>query len=203
MNMQRKQSGAVLIVTLMLLIVMTVLGLSSMNNSIMEEKMAGNLRNSNMSFMAAESGLRVAEQSIVDLSSKPVPSEDGSSGIWLLDYPDANFDASVDEAPSEFWWLANAQSWWANDADAGTGTDSNTLYHLGDDNALGGTGADADKTLTSHYVVEYLQPVCDTMNVGQQSDQQSCEEYYQITALGLGAGSGSRTYLRSTIKRRF
>jgi type IV pilus assembly protein PilX len=55
------QSGAVLIVCLMFLMIMSVLGISSMNNATLEEKMAGNTRNKHLSFQAAETALRAGE----------------------------------------------------------------------------------------------------------------------------------------------
>lgn len=52
-----KQTGAVLIVSLMLLIIMTMIGVTSMRTTVMEEKMAGNTRDSTLAFHAAESAL--------------------------------------------------------------------------------------------------------------------------------------------------
>ncbi len=193
MSMKLKQNGSVLIISLMLLIVMTILGLSSINSTIMEERMAGNLRNSNLSFMAAESALRSAEQKIADYTknTKPEATETGSSDVWILDYPDQGYDPGVDDYPSEFWWATNPTNWWTA---AGTGifTNNSTEYDAS------GSGA-----LTSYYVIEYMQPICDTLNVGQQSDMQSCRDFYQATALGLGPGGIGKTYLRTTIARRY
>lgn len=56
-----KQQGAVLIVSLIMLLVMTLIGVSAMRATILEEKMAGNYRDSNIAFQAAEAVLRDAE----------------------------------------------------------------------------------------------------------------------------------------------
>ena len=56
-----KQSGAVLIVSLLMLLVTTMLGITSMSTAVMEEKMASNSRQKQLAFQAAESGLRFAE----------------------------------------------------------------------------------------------------------------------------------------------
>jgi len=63
MNRQFRQSqqGAALIVSLMILIVMTLIGLTGMGTSGMEEKMAGNVRDRNLAFQAAEAALRDGE----------------------------------------------------------------------------------------------------------------------------------------------
>lgn len=59
-----KQSGAVLFVSLILLLIMTLLGIAGMQTTILEEKMAGNYRDQTIAFQAAESTLRDAEKDI-------------------------------------------------------------------------------------------------------------------------------------------
>ena len=61
-----KQRGAVMIVALMLLLVMTVLAVSGVGNSVLEQKMSGNYYHSATAFQAAEFGLRIAEQWLVE-----------------------------------------------------------------------------------------------------------------------------------------
>lgn len=58
---QNKQHGAVLLVALMLLLLLTIIGLVSMRSTSLQENMAGNLRENNLSFQAAEAGLRAGE----------------------------------------------------------------------------------------------------------------------------------------------
>lgn len=62
----RQQRGAVLITALVLLVVLTLLGLASMQNTILEERMAGNYRDRQIAFEAAEAALRAGEQRIAD-----------------------------------------------------------------------------------------------------------------------------------------
>lgn len=52
------QKGAVLVVSLLVLLVLTIIGLSSLNGSIMEEKMASNTQISTTAFQAADSAIR-------------------------------------------------------------------------------------------------------------------------------------------------
>jgi type IV pilus assembly protein PilX len=56
------QRGAVMIFALMVLLVMTVLAISGVGNSTLEQRMAGNYSQSMTAFQAAEQGLRVAEE---------------------------------------------------------------------------------------------------------------------------------------------
>ena len=58
---QHRQQGSVLAVTLVILLVVTLLTVSNMQTSILEEKMAGNNNDRNVAFQTAESGLREAE----------------------------------------------------------------------------------------------------------------------------------------------
>jgi len=49
------QRGAVLIVSLVVLLVLTLIGVAGMNSSVMQERMAVNAQNANRTFQAAES----------------------------------------------------------------------------------------------------------------------------------------------------
>ena len=56
-----KERGTVLIVGLLMLLVMTVLGVASMGNTVLQERMANNNRQQQIAFQAAEAALRAAE----------------------------------------------------------------------------------------------------------------------------------------------
>lgn len=56
-----RQRGAVLIVGLLILLVMTVLGVTAMGNSTLQERMANNNRQQQIAFQSAEAALRAAE----------------------------------------------------------------------------------------------------------------------------------------------
>ncbi|HDY86393.1 hypothetical protein LCGC14_0553940 [marine sediment metagenome] len=76
-----KQQGVVLVISLIMLLIMTILAISSMSTTILEEKMSGNFKDRNMAFQAAEAGLRAGESY---LRTTPVlPVFDGSGGLYL------------------------------------------------------------------------------------------------------------------------
>lgn len=54
---QSRQQGAALIVSLMLLVVLAIIGITGMSNTSMEERMSQNFEHSNIVFQAAESGI--------------------------------------------------------------------------------------------------------------------------------------------------
>jgi type IV pilus assembly protein PilX len=61
----KSQRGVALFVGLMLLLVLTLLGLSASQGSIMQERMAGNVANANLAFQQAERTLRRVEQRLI------------------------------------------------------------------------------------------------------------------------------------------
>lgn len=61
-SLNNKQNGAVLLVALIMLLLLTIIGLTSIRGTSLQENMASNLRESNISFQAAEAGLREGEQ---------------------------------------------------------------------------------------------------------------------------------------------
>jgi type IV pilus assembly protein PilX len=60
----QRERGAVLIVALMFLVVLTLLGLSTMTTTTLEEKISGNARDYNVALQAVEATLRDAENDI-------------------------------------------------------------------------------------------------------------------------------------------
>lgn len=65
----QKQTGVVLVMALVMLIVLTLIGITSMNNSTMEMKVSSNMKQRNMSFQAAQARLAFASS---DDPSNPV-----------------------------------------------------------------------------------------------------------------------------------
>lgn len=67
------QRGMALLVSLVFLLVLTLIGLSSMQNATLQEKMAASVTLRNQSFQGAESALRVGESAVqLDAYSLPV-----------------------------------------------------------------------------------------------------------------------------------
>ena len=70
------QRGAVLVVGLLLLIVMTVLGISSLKTVTLEERMSANVYDRSLAFQAAEAALRAGEKKALLQSQKIPPNGD-------------------------------------------------------------------------------------------------------------------------------
>ena len=78
----QKQRGATLIISMIFLLILSIIGLAGMDVTGLEERMAGNMRDRNIAFQAAEAALRDGEnylESIVVL-----PTFDGTNGLYSL-----------------------------------------------------------------------------------------------------------------------
>lgn len=83
----RKQRGAALFTGLMMLLVLTLIGISAMRGTTLQEKMAGNLRESAIAFQRAENVVKQVEQAV------QVRAETGiSGGIVVETWADEGFE---------------------------------------------------------------------------------------------------------------
>ncbi|MFC3195067.1 PilX N-terminal domain-containing pilus assembly protein [Marinicella sediminis] len=90
----KQQQGATLVVGMILMLIMTFIGLTSMKNTALEEKMAASLRNKSLSEGGAESALRAAEDFLWNYYATSnglalVADETGTFGVYTLGAPDA------------------------------------------------------------------------------------------------------------------
>jgi len=63
----KKQTGAVLLISMLMLLVMTLIGISTMNTARFEEKMSANSMNMNKALQASESAVDAALSDIANL----------------------------------------------------------------------------------------------------------------------------------------
>lgn len=98
------QRGSALLVSLVILLVMTLLGVQSMNSTLMEEKMSGNYRDNQLAFEAAEAALREGERALKGFLGPPEATNNGANDVWTYgsvvgaDYVDTS------------WWTANGKT---------------------------------------------------------------------------------------------
>lgn len=172
--MPTKQSGAVLIVALIILIVLTIIGVGVMESSVISERMAGNALNNQRVFQAAESALRQAEEEIAGFTQRPIATT--ATTVKPLGTPVAGVYS---------WWRNGSinTSWWTNNAEATAG--------------IGGTFPGIN-TAPRYYIEEY-NAVCDTLTAPQEQD---CVFVYRVTAIAWG-GRNTTVTLQSLYSRRF
>ncbi len=77
-----RQHGAALITSLIILLILTVLGVTAMSGSSLQELMAGNFADKSLSFQATESALSDAEQTIEAWTIQPTSDDTASNGVF-------------------------------------------------------------------------------------------------------------------------
>lgn len=101
LNRYNKQQGVILVVTLIILLLLTITGLSSIQNSSLQEKMAGNSHDHEQAFFAAETALREAETYLAGNLSSISFTTAGTDGLY---------DKTADDAVAVSWQSA-ATNW--------------------------------------------------------------------------------------------
>ena len=82
---QNTQNGAVLIISLLFLIILTVIGLASVRSTTLQERMAFNTREQNLAFQAAEAAMQDAElwlDSLRGTGAPPIAQTGCTSGCY-------------------------------------------------------------------------------------------------------------------------
>lgn len=99
-----QQRGAALAVSLIMLLILTLLGVTAMQTTIFEERMAGNTKDANTAFQAAEAALRDAEAYLNGTAS--IGPFDGTAGLYDQDSAPAPANLESDVS-----WPATAVSY--------------------------------------------------------------------------------------------
>lgn len=169
----RLESGAILPMTLIILFILTLLAISAMQGSILEERMGGNMLDHDVAFYATESALSEGENYIANLTTAPIPTTSCSTQPCVF-----NFDPNIDlTQQSDAWWQANATPF--------------------------GTAPQHTSTIPKvanqpYYRIEYLKFVPDNLSVNSHGTY-----FYRITGRGFGKNSNNISILQSTVGKRF
>lgn len=173
---QNLQKGAVLIIGLIMLLLLTVIGLASMRGSELQERMAGNSRDKNLAFQAAEAGVRAGE---TFLSQSTLPAFSGS-GL----YQDLNKVGAAVPRPTDW----STTQWGTNSIKLPTGTLKGVI--------------DQPSYAVEKVVVTAAAANpgsgADTESVDKMGGS---SEYYRITSRGLGGTNNAEVILQSTYNR--
>lgn len=169
----RSQQGATLVICMIILVVVTILGVSNIQNVTLEEKMAANVKNRNMAFQSAETALRHAEDYLSNTAV--LPAFDGSSGRF------EQFD--TDSAKPINW---STTTWTSSAAKYSAPT--------GHQDEIGGVA------VAPYYVIEKLDSLVANVELesGQVADD---DEFYRITARAVGGSSTAVVILQSIYRR--
>jgi type IV pilus assembly protein PilX len=101
------QQGATLAVTLLMLLIITLLGISAIQVTHMQEKMTANLQDKELSFHAAESALAAGETWILAQAAEP-PVTTTCSAFPCVQTAFQNFNVV---GQSSTWWQSNSANY--------------------------------------------------------------------------------------------
>ena len=108
--MHKKQTGAVLIVSLIILVALTLFVLSGSNSVVMQEKMVSAVRDMHVSLEIAESGIADAESAIEALSDVTSFDTTGTNGLYSEGHGPTDLFADTLWADSNITHLATANT---------------------------------------------------------------------------------------------
>lgn len=106
-SIRKNQKGAVLAISLIILLLMTIIGVSAMRSTTLQEKMAGNLRDYNVAFQAAEAALRDAETYI--FGNSPYFLDSCTDGLCLPANPNNTPRWKMKNASNVSYWNDNTK----------------------------------------------------------------------------------------------
>lgn len=190
---RHRENGAALIVSLVLLLVLTMLGLSAMSTTTLEERMAGNMQNRMLAFQAGEAALREGEFGMAPLTEPPgicasTPCGDGN--VWQTGALD-ELDDDLALRDSEWWKTATGKSV------------SNEYKGI---RSPDGTAAGyPDVAENPRFTVEHRHFDPDTASATCTSYSSPCtgRHFYRITARGVGKNENADAIVQSTYAKRF
>lgn len=168
------QRGAVLVTSMLLLLVLTIIGVTVMQMSRMQERMAGNSRDVNLAFQAAEGALRNAEAFIGAQETRPATCSTAPCEVWVEGEPDPTLPIANQDAT---WWAANGQAYGQEAIDG-----------LAEDPAA---------------VIEELGFVRTDGGVVMGQDPPDGRDFYRVTSRSTGGSGQAEVVLQSTYTRKF
>lgn len=178
-----QQSGVVLVIALILLVVISLLAVTSLRNAGSSESIAGNVRTTELATQAAEIALRHCEASAIQLA-RATPIAD--STYYATDFP----VASIAPVGSVLW--QSTATW-----DSGTSTATYILP-----SAIFGAGGTTTYKRAPECMIELLKGSMPTgvASVTPSSFVITARGFGPEVAAGTGRPQGSEVWLQSTIE---
>ena len=172
-----RNRGVALFISLVLLLVLTIVGVSAVQTTTLEIRMARNEHDTLLAFQAAESALRDAEAYLETVVTTAIFTDGGNAGQWTVaEMGDANR-----------WELA------------GVWTDANGSRAA--DTALGDVVAAPPR-----YMIEHVASLVREENAYQINDPYAANaadrvEIFRVTARGVGGSPNAQVLLQTTYGR--
>lgn len=169
-------AGVALFISLVLLLVLTIIGVSAVQSTSLEVRMARNDHDTLLAFEAAESALRDAEDQLETITSIVLFTDAGDDGLWTV--------ADMGDVPR-----------WEEETNWTT-----TGRHAEAATAVAGVAS------PPRYIIEHAASVIREENAYQIDDPYSQSasdriEIFRVTALGTGGSAQAQVLLQSTYGR--
>lgn len=191
-------SGLALFISLVMLLILTVLGVSAVQTTSMQERMARNARDSSLAFQAAETALRDAEIYMEALTALTDFAAGGEANGYYTAAPCYPADCTVADNPGQSGYYVTVPSgggykWQLLDWTGATVIDGTDL---------------ADVATRPKYIIEFVKTVVSDTdvlnldNIGQDTGS-GRTQMFRATAYGTGGTARSHVTLQSTFGKRF
>jgi type IV pilus assembly protein PilX len=167
------QQGMVLVIGLIMMLLLSIIGMAAIRGSGMQELMAGNIKDRNLAFQAAEASLREAE-SLVDLNVANCNGFVGTNGC----YADQNSATPV---------IAWSDAQWGNGS-------AEAVVDL----TLGKKPRYVIEKLSAVAVAATTSGSC--LELGCDTAEDTNMTYYRITSIGYGGSENAQVMLQSTYR---
>jgi type IV pilus assembly protein PilX len=198
-----KQQGALLVVSVLLLLVLTIISISSITATVLQEKTSRNGFNTQRAFHASEASLRIAEDYIRQMTARPTSKNsctDDCDIIWSKDAISISYGGAYQ---NNWWAVANAttnDAWW------------NSKTHSSP-SILTPSGVSAQDSLQyvanqPRFIAEELAFIPDDLSPNTRASGVGLN-FYRLTSRGTGGEamasgvSPSQVYLQSIFGKRF
>lgn len=200
------QRGAVLIVGLVILLVVTMIGIIGQQSTVLQERLAGNMRQNNIALQAAEAGLQAGLTYIEQHDFPIAATDDGADHVWtscsVADAESLSNEAGADHACNRLetvlgsWRRAPSQ---LNNDDAYEGVAYAELARVLDNAPAGDTPVAIPGVIAQPriYIEARKEPV--SPDTQANSFGRFVTYYYTVTSVGFGGNEQSRAVLQSTI----
>ncbi|WP_295543422.1 PilX N-terminal domain-containing pilus assembly protein [uncultured Thiohalocapsa sp.] len=206
----RHQRGAILIFGLVILLAVTLIGVGAQRTTVLQERLAGNMRQNNIALQAAEAGLQVGLTYVEEQDAPIVPADDGAAYVWtacsvaaaetLTDGASTDHPCQRRAAVIEHWRrpLSELQ---AGGDDFGVAYPELTSMLPNapqSDAAVAIPGVIMQPRIYIEALEEHTSPDTQANSFGQ-----SVTYYYTVISVGFGGNAQARALLQSTIVKHF
>jgi type IV pilus assembly protein PilX len=175
-SLRRQNRGVALFLSLVLLLILTIIGVSAVQTTTLETRMARNEHDTLLAFQAAESALRDAENFLETVVTTAIFTDGGANGLWTI----------ADLGQLDRWEDPNV--WQAGTSVAAP------------------TPAGVVVAEQPRFLIEHIASVLREENAFQISDPYAATaadriEIFRITARGVGGTANARVLLQTTYGR--